>query len=213
MKVKISPNDDSAFLFQIDDIAALASPGTDVLHRIATLEKENASLHNLVKELTEISLRSEKRIQSLESRLGGEAPAPAAASGDADDDDVDLFGSDSDEEESEAAAKIRQERLAAYDAKKSKLPKLIAKSNLILDVKPWDDETDMKAIEQAVCSIQTDGLLWGTARLVPLAFGIHKLSISCVIEDEKVSVDWLTEEIAKNEDLVQSVDIGAFNKV
>lgn len=34
-------------------------------------------------------------------------------------DDVDLFGSDSDEE-NEAAAKVREERLAAYNAKKSK---------------------------------------------------------------------------------------------
>lgn len=35
------------------------------------------------------------------------------------DDGVDLFASDSDEE-SEAVAKIREERLAAYNAKKSK---------------------------------------------------------------------------------------------
>lgn len=36
------------------------------------------------------------------------------------DDEVDLFGSDSDEEADEAADKVRQERLAAYEAKKSK---------------------------------------------------------------------------------------------
>lgn len=36
------------------------------------------------------------------------------------DDDVDLFASDSEEEESEAAAKLREERLSAYNAKKSK---------------------------------------------------------------------------------------------
>lgn len=52
-----------------------------------------------------------------------------------------------------------------------------------------------------------------TAKLVPLAFGIHKLQISCVVEDEKVSVDWLTEKIQEIEDFVQSVDIAAFNKV
>lgn len=81
-------------------------------------------------------------------------------------------------------------------------PVLIAKSNIILDVKPWDDETDMKALEEAVRAISTDGLLWGAAKLVPLAYGIHKLQISCVVEDDKVSVDWLTEEIEKNEDFV-----------
>lgn len=40
-------------------------------------------------------------------------------------------------------------------------PALIAKSNIMLDVKPWDDTTDMKAIEAAVRKIETDGLLWG----------------------------------------------------
>lgn len=92
-------------------------------------------------------------------------------------------------------------------------PALIAKSNIILDVKPWDDETDMKQMETEVRKITLDGLLWGAAKLVPLAFGIHKLQISCVVEDDKVSIDWLTEEIEKNEDFVQSVDIAAFNKI
>lgn len=129
-----------------------------------------------------------------------------------DDDDVDLFGSDEEEDDAEAT-RIREERVAAYAAKKSKKPTLIAKSSVLLDVKPWDDETDMKAMETEVRKIKTDGLLWGAAKLVPLAFGIHKLQISCVVEDDKVSIDWLTEEIEKNEDFVQSVDIAAFNKI
>ncbi|XP_050313353.1 probable elongation factor 1-delta isoform X2 [Anthonomus grandis grandis] len=128
------------------------------------------------------------------------------------DDDVDLFASDSDEESAESA-KIREERLAAYAAKKSKKPVLIAKSNVILDIKPWDDETDMKAMEEHVRKIEADGLLWGTSKLVPLAYGIHKLQISSVVEDDKVSIDWLTEQIEAIEDFVQSVDIAAFNKI
>jgi translation elongation factor EF-1beta len=77
------------------------------------------------------------------------------------------------------------------------------------------------------------------AKLVPLAYGIKKLQISTVVEDDKVrtstdiiflilvfidncnlinlsfqvSVDWLTETIQELEDLVQSVDIAAFNKI
>lgn len=35
----------------------------------------------------------------------------------------------------------------------------------------------------------------------------------CIVEDEKVSVDDLTEEITGFEDYVQSVDIAAFNKI
>ena len=40
-------------------------------------------------------------------------------------------------------------------------PALIAKSNIILDVKPWDDETDMKEMERLVRTVEMDGLLWG----------------------------------------------------
>ena len=63
---------------------------------------------------------------------------------------------------------------------------MIAKSNIILDIKPWDDETDLKALEDSVRSVEMDGLLWGTSKLVPVAFGIKKLQITCVVEDDKV---------------------------
>jgi elongation factor 1-beta len=128
-----------------------------------------------------------------------------------DDDDIDLFGSD--EEEDEAAEKLKQERLAAYEAKKSTKAVIIAKSNIVLDVKPWDDETDMAQLEACVRSVQCDGLLWGASKLVPLAYGIKKLQITCVVEDDKVGTDFLEEEITKFEDVIQSVDIAAFNKI
>ena len=60
-----------------------------------------------------------------------------------DDDDIDLFGSE-EEEESEEAKQLREERLAQYESKKAKKPALVAKSSILLDVKPWDDETDMQ---------------------------------------------------------------------
>lgn len=49
------------------------------------------------------------------------------------------------------------------------------------------DETDMKELEVAVRAIEMDGLLWGASKLVPLAYGIQKLQISCVVEDDKVA--------------------------
>lgn len=127
------------------------------------------------------------------------------------DDDFDLFGSD--DEDKEADEKLREERIQAYTEKKSKKPAIVAKSNIILDVKPWDDETDMAALEASVRSIVADGLLWGQSKLVPLAYGIKKLQISCVVEDDKVGTDFLEEEITKYEDYVQSIDIAAFNKI
>jgi elongation factor 1-beta len=150
------------------------------------------------------------------SSTAGEAffgdAAPAAAAGD-DDDEIDLFGED--EEDDAEAERIKAERVAAYNAKKaaSNKPKTIAKSVVTMDVKPWDDETDMVALEAAVRSIEQDGLLWGSSKLVPIGYGIKKLQITLVVEDEKVSTDELQEKIAEFEDYVQSSDITAMQKL
>merc|ERR1712242_352751 len=136
-------------------------------------------------------------VLSLEARVGQleggkpaakAAPAPAKAApapAEEEDDDVDLFGS-SDEEESEEKKRITEERLKAYHEKKSKKPTLIAKTSVLLDVKPWDDETDMDKMLECAKSIQKDGLVWGAHKLVPVGYGIKKLQVMCVVEDEKV---------------------------
>lgn len=59
---------------------------------------------------------------------------------------------------------MRQERLAAYADKKAKKPAVIAKSMIILDVKPWDDETDVKEMEVKV-SLQSS-FFWLELRVV-----------------------------------------------
>jgi len=150
-----------------------------------------------------------KSFGDLRKQFPGSAPAASAAA--ADDDDVDLFGSD--DEADDEAEKIREQRLKEYAEKKTKKPGPIAKSNVVLDVKPWDDETDMKAMEDKVRTIVKDGLLWGASKLVPVGYGIKKLQIVCVVEDEKVSIDELTENIQEFEDFVQSVDVAAFQKI
>ena len=119
----------------------------------------------------------------------------------------------SDEEESEEKKRITEERLKAYHEKKSKKPALIAKTSVLLDVKPWDDETDMDAMLAAVKTIEMEGLVWGANKLVPVGYGIQKLQVMCVVEDAKVSIDELQEKIADFEDFVQSVDVAAMNKV
>ncbi|XP_058467219.1 probable elongation factor 1-delta isoform X2 [Malaya genurostris] len=212
-------------LSKMDGIAALAaSPGAELLDRLSSVEKENDKLRSVIDGLNSLVIDLHARVKALESNKPITAqkaavPAPikkvsvaATAAAADDDDDVDLFGSD-DEEEDAKAAELREKRLAEYAAKKSKKPALIAKSNVILDIKPWDDETDMKLMEQEVRKITMDGLLLGASKLVPLAYGIHKLQLSCVIEDDKVSVDELQEKIEQIEDYVQSVDIAAFNKI
>ncbi|KAL2844371.1 hypothetical protein BJY01DRAFT_215014 [Aspergillus pseudoustus] len=139
------------------------------------------------------------------------APATAIAAG-VDEDELDLFGSDEEEEDAEAA-RVREERLAAYREKKAAKPKAAAKSIVTMEVKGWDDETDMAALEAAVRGIEKDGLVWGASQLVPVGFGIHKLHIILVVEDEKISTLDLQEEIEGFEDYVQSSDIVAMQKL
>ncbi|KAI4145357.1 MAG: hypothetical protein LQ341_002413 [Variospora aurantia] len=137
--------------------------------------------------------------------------APKAAAEEEEEDD-DLFGSD-DESEDEETKKKREENLAAYKKKKEGKTKPAAKSIVTLDVKPWDDETDMKQLEENMRKIVMDGLTWGASKLVPLAFGIKKLQVNLVVEDEKVSIDDLQQQIEGDEDYVQSTDVAAMQKL
>merc|ERR1719372_3325 len=137
--------------------------------------------------------------------------AAASAAAD-DDDDVDLFGSD-EEEDDEEKKRITEERLKAYAEKKAKKPALIAKTSVLLDVKPWDDETDMDEMLKSCKSIEKEGLVWGASKLVPVGYGINKLQVMCVVEDDKVSIEELSEKMAEFEDFVQSVDVAAMSKI
>ena len=76
-----------------------------------------------------------------------------------------------------------------------------------------DDETDMKELEASVRSIEQDGLVWGASKLVPVGFGIKKLQINLVVEDDKVSLEELQEKIDEFEDYVQSSDVAAMQKL
>ncbi|SCV73959.1 BQ2448_6389 [Microbotryum intermedium] len=144
------------------------------------------------------------------------AKAKAPAAEEDEDDDIDLFGSDDEEVDAEAEAEaeaLKQKRLAEYAAKKANKPKTIAKSVVTMDVKPWDDLTDMAELEKSVRSIEKDGLVWGLSKLVPIGYGIKKLQITLVIEDDKIGLDDLQDEIAEFEDYVQSSDIAAMQKL
>ncbi|KAM6102830.1 elongation factor 1-delta isoform 2-T2 [Theristicus caerulescens] len=218
-----------------------AGDQNELLSRISHLEVENQNLRSVVADLQMAIFKLESRLNALEKSSTSHQPSPVpptqkvepfsvpskkvelpsaspakkaqpAAAEEDDDDDIDLFGSD-DEEEDQEAAKVREERLRQYAEKKAKKPGLIAKSSILLDVKPWDDETDMAKMEECVRSIHMDGLVWGASKLVPVGYGIKKLQIQCVVEDDKVGTDILEEEITKFEDYVQSVDIAAFNKI
>jgi len=191
---------------------------------VEVLEQENKELKKVTEDLRSMIKRLENRVSSLEKSGGATqnektdapkpVPAPVVKDGeddDDDDDDFDVFGND--DEADEAAEKLKQERLKAYAEKKAQKPKVIAKSSVVLDVKPWDDETDMAALEKCVRGIEMEGLVWGASKLVPVGYGIKKLQIGCVVEDEKVSTEELQEKIEEFEDYIQSTDIAAFQKI
>ncbi|KAG2311825.1 hypothetical protein Bca4012_026316 [Brassica carinata] len=138
-----------------------------------------------------------------------QAEAPTAAAADEDDDDMDLFGDETEEEK-----KAAEEREAAK--KDTKKPKESGKSSVLMEVKPWDDETDMKKLEECVRAVEMPGLLWGASKLVPVGYGIKKLTIMLTIVDDLVSPDNLIEDYLTcepNNEYIQSVDIVAFNKI
>lgn len=204
------------------DLSTIGGSDASVVAQIQTLQAENRELRKVTDDLAALVKRLDSRVATLE---GGSAQTPAKETVEKpvgkqeeapedEDEDFELFGDDDeDEEDNEAAEKLKQERIEAYQAKKAKKTAIIAKSSVLLDVKPWDDETDMKEMEDKVRTIVMDGLVWGASKLVPLAFGIKKLSIVTVVEDDKVSIEELSEKIEEFEDFVQSVDIAAFNKI
>ena len=104
------------------------------------------------------------------------------------DDCDDLFGSDDDDDEAsfDALCKAKQ---AAIDKANSKA-KATAKSIILWEVKPLESETDLDALAQRIMKISQDGLVWKAEyKKEPVAFGVFKLIIGAVLEDEKVSTD------------------------
>ncbi|CAL5071308.1 unnamed protein product [Urochloa decumbens] len=133
----------------------------DVKVFAAVLSKPGAEFPNAARwyETVSAALASRFPGKAVGVNLPGAGSAPAApvaeAAKDDDDDDLDLFG-----DETEDDKKAAEERAAAKASAKKKES---GKSSVLMDVKPWDDETDMKKLEEAVRSVQMEGLTWGAS--------------------------------------------------
>jgi len=136
------------------------------------------------------------------------APKKAAAKKDDDEEDFDLFGDTTEEEQQAVADRAKAEAAARLVAKQK-----AGKSSLVIDIKPWDDETKMDELEGHVRSIEMEGLAWGASKLVEVAFGVKKLQIMLTVHDDLVSVEELEEKLLAFEDHIQSMDIVVFNKI
>jgi len=211
------------FLLSRSYVAGWCISGEDVALFKKISAAPSADLENALRWWNHVNSFREA-FSGIESSLKS-APAPQAAAAkndddeDDDDDDDDFFASsdDEDEEAKAAAEALKAKRVAEYNARKAakeeKKGKVIAKSSILFDVKPWDDETNLDELCAKIKAIEKDGLVWGSAQKKPLAYGIFKLCVTCVVEDDKVGSDELIEEIEGFEDEVQSVDIAAFNKI
>ena len=127
------------------------------------------------------------------------------------------------DEEEQAAAKARRERMAAAaklkeaaDAKagKKKAEKGVEKSLVVLEVKPWEADTNLEELWKMITAQEQEGLSWGqTFKLEPVAYGIMKLVMTCTIVDSLVLMDDITDKIEGLEDYVQSVQVASMNKL
>jgi translation elongation factor EF-1beta len=158
----------------------------------------------------------------FDDMFGGEDEAPPAKKGD---DNIFDYG-ESDEiltEEEKAAAKARQARMAAAkklkddaDAKagKKKSEKPVERSLVVLEVKPWEADTNLEMVWNLIKERQQEGLNWGESfKLEPVAYGIMKLVMTCTIVDSLVLMDDITDHIESLEDYVQSVQVASMNKL
>merc|ERR1712151_1178775 len=164
-----------------------------------------------------------------------------------------LLDSDSDSDDGADAIEEMKRAAAAKKAeakKKQKKRRPPERSEIILDVKPFDDQTDLEALAVKIKATKLvdlrdkeypgpneDGETWGDLEkeeqkvderitlesghnwganhhLEEMAFGIKKLRIQCVVQNELVGSDLLISLIEETwEDEVQSVDVASFQKM
>lgn len=78
----------------------------------------------------------------------------------------------------------------AKDGKKKDKVKAVEKSLVVLEVKPWEADTDLKMVWEKIKEYQQEGLSWGEAyKLEPVAYGIMKLVMTATIVDRCATID------------------------
>ena len=131
---------------------------------------------------------------------------------------------DGENAEEAAATRARRERMenaaalkAKADAEKgAKAPKEkpAEKSLVVLEVKPWEADTDLKMVWNEIRKFEKEGLVWGESfKLEPVAYGIMKLVMTCSIVDSLILMDDITDAIEALEQYVQSVQVLSMNKI
>ena len=97
---------------------------------------------------------------------------------------------------------------------KGKKKNKVDKSHVILEIKGWEADQDLESLAKKIIStIKKDGLSWDTGyKLEEVAFGVMKLVIAFLAEDEKCSVQEIVDELESWENDIQSVEVVDFKK-
>ena len=93
--------------------------------------------------------------------------------------------------------------------------KKVNKTHVILEIKGWEADQDLEALAKKIINtIKKEGLSWNTGyKLEEVAFGIKKLVISFLAEDDKCSVQEIVDELESWENDIQNFEIVSFNKL
>ena len=154
--------------------------------------------------------------------------AAKAAKADDDEDDFDWGddGDDQDEGDDEDGPSFAEKKMASMSLKEraelaqkmKKAEERLAKKEaaqkmqVILEVKPWEAEQDLKALwKKIVDNVKVEGAVWGEGcTLVDVAFGIQKIVMSVIVGMDVV-MDDITDPIEAMEDDVQSCGVASMN--
>ncbi|SOV76252.1 elongation factor 1-beta [Plasmodium sp. gorilla clade G3] len=124
------------------------------------------------------------------------------------DNDIDLFGDDDNTKDSASNILLEKKKQKEEELKKKKQKeKEKNRSILIIEIKPKSIDTDISKIPKLVKQkIVDENIKWGEeVKKLPVAFGLYKLQMSCIIYDDFVNTNELIEKI-ENIDLDNEED-------
>ena len=94
--------------------------------------------------------------------------------------------------------------------KNNKIPYSI----ILLEIKIWDSEQDLEHLVNKIHKIEKEGLYWKKEyKLEEIAFGIKKNILILIVDNDKISIDELIDQIESWENEIQSVDILSFKEL
>lgn len=116
--------------------------------------------------------------------------------------------------ETESQRKTREEAEAKKKAYDEKIARNVAKekSNVIFDIRPEDETSDLNQVFEVCKTMEKEGLVWGSTQRQPIAYGLEALRVCITIQNVLVSVEDLMEEIEKIPG-VGSTQIVSFQKI